>query len=68
MAWQYEILVVANVTADSVELIEALRERAARDRCHFTLLVPARGGRQRGTRGRRAASRDRDRAHAWPPA
>ncbi|MDQ3587162.1 MAG: hypothetical protein M3375_02255 [Actinomycetota bacterium] len=41
MAWQYSVLVVANVTADSQELIEELTERAARDRCRFTLLVPA---------------------------
>ena len=54
MAWQYEILVVANVTADSIELIEALRERADRDRCHFTLLVPAPAG---GREGREAAER-----------
>ena len=54
MAWQYEILVVANVTADSAELTEALRERAARDRCHFTLLVPAPGA---GSEGREAAER-----------
>lgn len=54
MAWQYEILVVANVTADSVELIEALGERAARDRCHFTLLVPAPAA---GREGREAAER-----------
>jgi hypothetical protein len=54
MAWQYEILVVANVTADSAELTEALRERAGRDRCHFTLLVPAPAG---GREGREAAER-----------
>jgi hypothetical protein len=54
MAWQYEILVVANVTADSDELIEALRERGERDRCHFTLLVPAPAA---GREGREAAER-----------
>jgi hypothetical protein len=54
MAWQYEILVVANVTADSDELIAALGERAKRDRCHFTLLVPAPAG---GREGREAAER-----------
>ena len=54
MAWQYEILVVANVTADSAELIEALRERAEKDRCHFTLLVPAPAA---GREGREAAER-----------
>jgi hypothetical protein len=35
------ILVVANRTADSSELIAALRQRAARSPAHFTLLVPA---------------------------
>jgi len=40
------------VTADSPELIDALRERAARDRCRFTLLVPAPAG---GRVGREAA-------------
>ena len=50
MAWQFSVLVVANVTADSPELMEALTERAARDRCRFTLLVPA-----GGSAGREAA-------------
>ena len=36
-----KILVVANRTADSPDLIAVLRERAARDRIDFTLLVPA---------------------------
>jgi hypothetical protein len=35
------ILVVANRTADSPELIAALRQRAGRGRASFTLLVPA---------------------------
>ncbi len=35
------ILVVANRTADSPELIAALRERSARSSASFTLLVPA---------------------------
>jgi hypothetical protein len=52
MAWQFSVLVVANVTADSPELIEALGERAARDRCRFTLMVPAPAG---GSAGREAA-------------
>jgi len=54
MAWQYEILIVANVTADSDELIDALRERAGRDPCRFTLLVPAPAA---GREGREAAER-----------
>jgi hypothetical protein len=36
-----KILVVANRTADSPELIAALRERAAESAASFTLLVPA---------------------------
>ena len=40
MSWEFNVLVIANVTADSPELIEALKERAGRDRCRFTLLVP----------------------------
>jgi hypothetical protein len=35
------VLVVANRTAESPELIDALRERAARGEATFTLLVPA---------------------------
>jgi len=41
MAWKYSVLVVANVTADAPELIQALKERAGRGACAFTLLVPA---------------------------
>jgi hypothetical protein len=53
MAWKFSVLVVANVTADSDELIAALKERAARAECRFTLLVPAPAG---GTAGREAAN------------
>lgn len=35
------VLVVANRTAESPELLDALRERAARGEATFTLLVPA---------------------------
>ncbi len=40
MAWEFSVLVVANVTAASDELIDALRERSDRNACRFTLLVP----------------------------
>jgi hypothetical protein len=52
MAWKYKVLVVANVTGSSPELLEALKERAARDTCSFALVIPATGG---GTGGREAA-------------
>jgi hypothetical protein len=41
MSSKRKILVVANRTADSPELIAALRDRADRDWSSFTLLVPA---------------------------
>ncbi len=41
MAFQYHVLVVANRTAGSDELLEAMRELAERDDVRFTLLVPA---------------------------
>jgi hypothetical protein len=41
MALKERILVVANRTADSPDLIAALRERARRSPASFTLLVPA---------------------------
>jgi hypothetical protein len=43
MAWEFHVLVVANVTATSDELLDALRERASRGACRFTLLVPREG-------------------------
>jgi hypothetical protein len=43
MAWEFSVLVVANVTATSDELRAAMRERAAQGACRFTLLVPASG-------------------------
>src|SRR5918992_6184695 len=54
MAWTFSVLVVANVTATSEELLEALRERAGRDSCRFTLVVPAPGV---GPVGREAAEK-----------
>lgn len=41
MAFKYNILVVANRTAGSDELLEALRARAERNTVAYTLLVPA---------------------------
>lgn len=49
MAWKKQILVVANVTAMSDELLDALRRQSAAGACAFTLIVPATpfgGGRQ----------------------
>jgi hypothetical protein len=54
MAWTFSVLVVANVTATSDELVAALRERAERDRCQFTLVVPVPGV---GPAGHAAAER-----------
>jgi hypothetical protein len=44
MAWEFHVLVVANVTATSDELLTALRERATRGACRFTLLMPRESG------------------------
>jgi hypothetical protein len=41
MADKTRVLVVANRTAESPELLEALKGRAAEGDCEFTLLVPA---------------------------
>lgn len=46
MTWTTNVLVVANRTLDSDELIDALRARTGRGPAAFTLLVPATGGRQ----------------------
>jgi hypothetical protein len=44
MAWKTSVLVVANQTADSPELIEALQERASEGEAEFTLLLPPLAG------------------------
>ena len=49
MTWKRNLLVVANVTAASDELIGMLKGRARQGACSFTLIVPATpfgGGRQ----------------------
>src|SRR5215210_2820085 len=43
MAWEFSLLVVANVTASSDELLDCLRERAEKGACRFTLIMPATG-------------------------
>jgi GABA permease len=41
MTWKRNVLVVANVTAASDELMTALKARAEKDPASFTLIVPA---------------------------
>jgi hypothetical protein len=41
VAWKRSVLVVANVTATSDELLAALEERAGNEPATFTLIVPA---------------------------
>jgi hypothetical protein len=41
MPWKKSVLVVANVTAASQELLEVMRSRAEREPVTFTLVVPA---------------------------
>ena len=52
MAWQTSVLVVANVTATSQELLDVLTARAQREPMRFMLIVPATpfgGGREAAT-------------------
>lgn len=41
MAWKSAVLVIANVTATSHELVDALKARAQREPVSFTLIIPA---------------------------
>jgi hypothetical protein len=59
MAWKTSLLVVANVTADSQELLDALKARVDGAEASFFLLVPATGG---GRPGREAAQHQLDKA------
>ena len=59
MAWQTCILVVANVTADSDELLAALERRAQQGPIKITLLVPQKAA---GPEAREAATLQLDRA------
>jgi hypothetical protein len=47
MAWEFSLLVVANVTAGSDELLDSLRDRAERGACAFTVVMPANGAEAR---------------------
>jgi hypothetical protein len=47
MAWEFSLLVVANATAGSDELLESLRGRSAQGACRFTLVMPASGAEAR---------------------
>lgn len=47
MAWEFNLLVVANVTAGSDELLHSLHDRAERGACAFTLVMPATGAEAR---------------------
>ena len=53
VAFKYHVLVVANRTADSPELLDALQARGQSEAIAFTLLVPARTV---GPQGREAAN------------
>jgi len=61
MAWKTHILVVANVTADSDELLSAMRQRSDRGPTSFTLIVPPR---DHGDRSRERGQARLDRALA----
>jgi hypothetical protein len=62
MAWQTSALVIANRTADSDALLEALEGRARSGPVKFTLLVPCGPSGRDGARGRLDAAVARMRA------
>jgi hypothetical protein len=59
MAWEFHVLVVANVTATSDELLDAMKRKLERGSCSFMLVVPATGG---GREGREKAQAGMDAA------
>jgi hypothetical protein len=59
MAWEFSVLVVANVTATSDELLQAMRERAEKGACRFTMVIPG-GGAEARTRLETALERMRE--------
>jgi hypothetical protein len=59
VAWQTNLLVVANRTAGSDELIDALKRRAARGPVRCTLLMPAGADGRADARARLDAALDR---------
>ena len=62
MHWKTNVLVIANKTADSPELLTALRARAERGPVAFTLLLPKNGTDRRHAELALAASLERIRA------
>ena len=59
MDWKTNVLVIANRTADSPELLEALRARAERSPAAFVLLLPKNGTDRLGAELALEASLDR---------
>jgi hypothetical protein len=52
MAWKTSVLVVANQTADSPELVAALREQASKGDAEFTLVLPPLGSDREAAKAR----------------
>ena len=71
MTWKRSVLVVANVTATSEQLLERAEARASESPSSFTLIVPATpfgGGRAAATRRSRTRSRTCARPGSRPTA
>jgi hypothetical protein len=63
MGWKTNVLVIANKTADSPELVQALRARAERGPVAFTLLLPKNGTDRRTAEAALEVSLERIREH-----